>query len=79
MVYKDLSPEGKLNIYEPYYQNCKHAYILEYFIKNNRAEILVGQLKNLDTSDAAVYEEFKRVKNLNAPEKEEELHVWPSF
>lgn len=78
-AYKDLSGEGKLNIYEPYYQNCKFAYILEYFIKSNQAEILVEQLKNLDTADVAVYEEFKVVKNLNAPEKEKDLHVWPSF
>ena len=78
-VYKELSGVGKLNIYEPYYQNCKFEYILEYFIKSNQAEILVEQLKNLDTADVAVYEEFKSVKNLKAPEKEKDLHVWPSF
>ncbi len=78
-VYKDLSREGKLNIYEPYYQNCKHAYILEFFIKSNQAEVLVEQLKNLDTADVGVYEEIKIVKNQKAPEKEVELHVWPSF
>lgn len=79
MAYKDLSAEGKLNIYEPYYQNCKHAYILEYFVKNNQAEILLEQLKNLDTTDVAVYKEFKSVKNKNVPVQEDDLHVWPSF
>lgn len=78
-AYKDLSVEGKLNIYEPYYQNCKHAYILEYFVKNNKADILLEQLKNLDTTDVAVYKEFKSVKNKNVPVEEEDLHVWPSF
>ena len=79
MVYKDLSREGKLNIYEPYYQNCKYAYILEYFIKSNQAEGLVEQLKKLDTADAAIYQVCKIGKNLHAAEKEKELHVWPSF
>ena len=54
-VYKDLSRDGKLNIYEPYYQNCKYAYILEYFIKSKQAEGLVEQLKNLETAaDVAI-------------------------
>jgi hypothetical protein len=78
-VYKDLSRDGKLNIYEPYYQNCKFAYILEYFIKTKQAEGLVEQLKKLDTADAAIYKECKIPKNLNAPEKQKDLHVWPSF
>ena len=78
-VFKDLSRDGKLNIYEPYYQNCKYAYILEYFIKSKEAESLVEQLKNLDTSDAAIYQECKIPKNLSAPEKEKESYVWPSF
>ena len=78
-VYKDLSKDGKLNIYEPYYQNCKFAYILEYFIKRNQAEGLVEQLKNLDSSDAAIYQECKIAKNSNTPEKEKKPFVWPSF
>ena len=78
-VYKDLSRDGKLNIYEPYYQNCKYAYILEYFIKSNQAESFVEQIKNLETTDAAIYKECKIPKNLNAPEKEKETYVWPTF
>ena len=78
-VYKDLSKDGKLNIYEPYYQNCKYAYILEYFIKSKQAEALVDQLKNLETTDVALYKECKIPKNLNAPEKEKEAYVWPTF
>ena len=78
-IYKDLSREGKLNIYEPYYQNCKYSFVLEYFIKSKLAEGLVEQLKNLEIADAAVYQECKIPKNLNAPEKENRLNVWPSF
>ena len=77
-VYKDLSRDGKLNIYEPYYQNCKYAYILEYFIKSKQAEGVVEQLKILETADVAIYQECKIPKNLNA-EKEKEFYVWPSF
>ena len=76
--FKDLSREGKLNIYEPYYQNCKYAYILEYFVKSKRAESLVEQLKKLDANDAAIYRECKIPKNLIGTEKEKEFYVWPS-
>lgn len=79
MVYKDLSQDGKLNIYEPYYQNCKFAYILEYFIKSKQAEELVEQLKKLETVNVAIYKECKIVKNPNHQEKEKELYEWPSF
>lgn len=78
-VYKDLSQDIKLNIYEPYYQNSKYAYILEYFIKSKQAEDLVEQLKNLDTAEVGIYQECKIPKNSEAPEKEEESYVWPSF
>lgn len=79
-VYKDLSKDGKLNIYEPWYQNCKFAYILEYFIKSNQVDGLLEQLKNLNTTDAAaIYKECKIPKNLNAHEKEKESYVWPTF
>ena len=78
MFYKDLSQGGKLNIYEPYYQNCKFAYILEYFIKTKQAEGLVEQLKNPDIADVAIYQECKIPKNLNAPEKEKDFYLWPS-
>ena len=77
-VYKDLSENAKLNIYEPYYQNCKYAYILEYFVKSKQAESLLEQLKKLEATDAAIYQECKIPKNLSAPEKQNELYVWPS-
>ena len=77
-VAEELAEGGKLNIYEPYYLNCKFEYVLEYFVKSSKADILVEQLSNLDVVDAAVYKEFKTVKNVNETNKKEELHVWPS-
>lgn len=78
MIYKNLSKDSKLNIYEPYYENCKYAYILEYFIKSNQAEGLVEQLKNPDTTDVSIYQECKIPKNMDA-EKKQDFYVWPSF
>lgn len=78
-LYKDLSRQGQLNIYEPYYQNCKYCFVLEYFVKSKLADGLVEQLKNLEIADAAVYQECKIPKDLNTPEKEKALYVWPSF
>ena len=77
-AYKDLSENAKLNIYEPYYQNCKYDYILEYFVKSKQAESLVEELKKLDVNDVAIFKECKIPKNLNATEKQNELYVWPS-
>ncbi|HSV10745.1 MAG TPA: hypothetical protein VLI68_08250 [Hanamia sp.] len=76
---KDLSRQGQLNIYEPYYQNCKYCFVLEYFVKSKLAEELVEQLKALEIADAAVYQQCKIPKNVKALEKEKALYVWPSF
>lgn len=78
-VYKDLAQGNDLNIYEPYYLNCKFAYILEYFVKTKQAGHLAEQLRNLNASDVAVYQECAIPDNLGVPEKEDELYEWPSF
>ena len=75
-VYKDLSKDAKLNIYEPYYLSCKFAYILEYFINKKHAEGLEEQLKALDTSDMAIYRECTIPKSAKVQEKQEETYVW---
>ena len=75
-VYKELSPGHQLNIYEPYYQNCKYGFILEYFVKSKLAQRLMKQLKNLEIADAGVYKECKIPKDLITPEKEKPLYVW---
>jgi hypothetical protein len=77
-IYKHLSAEGKLNIYEPYYHDSKYQFILEYFVKSKNAEDLLVQLKKLGTADVAVYRECKIPKNLKASKKERQGYVWPS-
>lgn len=74
---KDLSQEGKLNIYEAYYMSSKFAYILEYFIDRKQAEGLVEQLKKLEITDVAIYQECNIPKNLKVPEKHNDFYVWP--
>lgn len=56
-VYKQLSTNSKLNIYEAYYENCQYAYILEYFIKNKHAADLVKQLQQQDAVEIGMYKE----------------------
>lgn len=77
-IYRELCQKGKLNIYEPYYLSCKFAYILEYFINNNQAEVLVDQLKNLDTADVALYRKCSIPKSSKVREEEEVTFEWPS-
>ena len=77
-IYKHLSPQGQLNIYEPYYENCKYCFVLEYFVKSKLAEELVEQLKHLEITDAAVYQECKIPKSLNMTQNEKAFYVWPS-
>ena len=78
-IFKELCPQGQLNIYEPYYENCKYCFVLEYFVKRKLAGGLVEKLKNLEIVDAAVYQECKIPKNVTAPVKEEAFYVWPAF
>ena len=56
-IYKKISPSSKLNIYEAYYENCSHAYILEFFVKNEFVTELVHQLKQHDVSETRIYKE----------------------
>ena len=78
-VFRELAENENLNIYEPYYHNCKFEYILEYFVPSDKADVLVEQLQLLDTVDAAAYKKFKTIKNVSEPAHKEEFHVWPSF
>lgn len=77
-TYKELPVTFKLNIYEAYYENCKYAYILEYFVKSKDAELLQEQLKLHDVTDVDIYKEWVPVKNLNKNNKEKEFYVWPT-
>ncbi len=76
-VFKIISPASKLNIYEAYYENCRYAYILEYFVKTKDAEGLIQQLKLHDVSEVGIYQECNRVKN-QKNNKEKDFYVWPT-
>ena len=76
-VYKKLFVPCKLNIYEAYYENCKYAYILEYFVKTKDASALREQLILHDIAEIEIYKECAIVKNLKN-NKEKDLYVWPT-
>ena len=56
-VYRNLSAHGKLNIYSAYYENCKHAYIMEYFTPDKYVPELVEQLNRFESVETGVYKE----------------------
>ena len=76
-IYKQLFGKTNLNIYQAYYQNCKYAYILEYYTKTRDGVALLEQLKNYDTADVGIYKEYAYIKN-PGNEKEKEIYVWPT-
>jgi hypothetical protein len=55
-LYRQMS-YGKLNIYEAYYENCRYAYILEFFIKNEFCNEFIHQLKQYSVEESGVYKE----------------------
>jgi hypothetical protein len=55
--YRQLSSHGKLNIYEAYYENCRYAYILEFFVKNKYIPELLEELKQNNPSEIGIYKE----------------------
>lgn len=57
-IYRQLATLSKLNIYEAYYQNCRYAYILEFFVKNKDAAELLEQLKRHAAAEIGIYQEF---------------------
>jgi len=76
-IYKELFVAGNLNIYQAYYQNCRYAYILEYYIKTKDSAALLEQVKNYDSADVGIYKEFAHIKN-PGNEREKEIYVWPT-
>lgn len=76
-IYKQLFGKTNLNIYQAYYQNCRYAYILEYYTKTRDGAALLEQLKNYDTADVGIYKEYAHIKN-PGNEKEKEIYVWPT-
>ncbi|HVT85424.1 MAG TPA: hypothetical protein VHD35_09480 [Chitinophagaceae bacterium] len=57
-VFKKLQPYQFLNIYQAYYESSIYAVILEYFLKEKDAALLLSQLKELfPNMEAAIYKE----------------------
>lgn len=56
-IYRKLGEQYDLNIYQPYYENCRYAYILEFFVKTKFAPALLEQLKLHDVAGTGVYKE----------------------
>jgi len=56
-VYRRTGIDVQLNIYEAYYENCKYAYIHEFFVKNNCVLELLKQLEKLNPCEIGVYKE----------------------
>lgn len=75
-LYKELAGTGKLNIYQAYFQNCSHAYILEYFVKNKYASELFQKLEKQDVPKVGIYKEYAHIKN-TASKKEQANFIWP--
>lgn len=57
-AYRNLSVHSKLNIYSAYYENCKYAFILEYFVSNKYAEALMEQLNQFKGIETGVYKQY---------------------
>ncbi|SRR5579871_1896403 len=57
-IHNHFSSHCKLNIYEAYYENCKYAYIMEFFVRDKYVPELLEQLKILKVDDIGVYKEF---------------------
>ncbi len=56
-IYRQRCSYEKLNIYNAYYENCRYAYILEFFVKNEQASELLLQLKQYRVAEVAIYKE----------------------
>ena len=56
-IYRQLCPGCDLNIYQPYYENCSYAYVLEFFLKTQDANALLDQLKHHHVARAGIYKE----------------------
>jgi len=48
-----------LDIYEAYFENCAYNYVLEFFLQEQEARVLLGELKARHGVEAALYEECR--------------------
>ena len=76
-LYKQLFVPGNLNIYQAYYENCRYAYILEYYVKTRESVAILEQLKQYDIAEVGIYKEYAHIKN-PGNEKVKDFYVWPT-
>jgi len=57
-LYRKMNMDGNCNVYVAYYENCRFAYILEFFVKNDRAQELLETLKSYHLDEVAIYKEL---------------------
>jgi hypothetical protein len=58
-TYRSVCSEGKLNIYEAYYENSRYAYILEFFVKKDFAPKSMDLLAQFHPAEIGIYEEYR--------------------
>jgi hypothetical protein len=56
-IYRQIGGQCDLNIYQPYYENCRYAYILEFFVKTKLSAELLEKLKQHDVAGSGIYKE----------------------
>lgn len=61
-AYRRLALQGKLNIYSAYYENCRYAFIMEYFIPNEYAGELATRLSQFPGVETGVYKQYSLQK-----------------
>lgn len=54
---KEMIRNGNCNVYSAYYENCRFAYVLEFFAKDNRVKEMQQMLTNHGFDCVAVYKE----------------------
>lgn len=62
-AYRGLSVHGKLNIYSAYYENCRYAFIMEYFTPKEYTGALTEQLSQFRDVEIGVYKQYAMQKD----------------
>jgi hypothetical protein len=55
----DRQAFNRVNIYEAYFENCAYSYVMEFFLAEKDAPVLLQQLKARNGVDAGVYKDCR--------------------
>lgn len=72
--YHRLAVEFEMNIYEAYFESCRYARVLEYFVKQKQVATLLDSLPN-DGEHHLVFKELVLAQGA-PPKAEEDRYVW---